>query len=193
MALRTFICLEIPKTERDRLRALQDELRRFGARVSWPAAGNIHLTLVFLGDVDETRVDAIAEALERAARRAEPFSLLIDGAGGFPTVHRPRVIWAGIGGELDALGVLHAEVTAELALLGVPRDEKAFRPHLTLGRVKDDRDPALRRAVETLRDRPLVGEPFPVREVVLMKSDLGSGGSTYTPLSRATLGAPTRA
>lgn len=188
MKLRTFLCLELPGEARERIEALQSRLKRHGARVGWTAPGNVHLTLAFLGDVERDRVDAVAAAARGAAARGAPLALRLEGAGGFPSLARPRVLWVGIGGETEALSALHADLAAELEKIGFAREKRAFRPHLTIGRVKDDRDRALRAVAAEIAAERLEGPEFAATELVVMRSELGPAGARYTPLARAGLG-----
>jgi 2'-5' RNA ligase len=185
---RLFICVELPERERERLADLHALLRKPGARVSWVAPSNVHLTLVFLGDTPAARVADLAAGLDTAARGRAPFDLGLEGAGGFPSLERPRVLWVGVGGDLVELRVLQAAVAAAVRSLGCSFDEKPFSPHLTLGRVKDPRDPALRLVSAQLATAPLSLERFRVDQILLMRSELGPGGARYTILHRATLG-----
>ena len=151
------------------------------------AAANLHVTLKFLGPIEETRVPAIADALGAAASRRAPFDLAVRGLGAFPDVSRPRVVWAGLE-EARALGVLAGEVDGALAALGLPRESRPFSAHVTLGRVREPRrNPALAAALA----RPADFGRLAVTRVSLMRSDLGPGGARYTELAGVLLaGAP---
>ena len=188
MKVRTFVCVELPGEERERLGRVQASLKRHRARVSWPAADNLHLTLAFLGDVDEARIPAVVEAVSRAAAAVGPIDAAVSAPGGFPSLARPRVLWVGLTGDVDALASLQAAVARELEAAGFALDRKPFKPHLTLGRVKDDRDPALRDTTGELSTTDTSGPAFRIGEVVVMRSELSPAGARYTPLARAALG-----
>jgi 2'-5' RNA ligase len=189
MKIRTFVCVELPEAERERLGLFQARLRAHGARISWASTATMHLTLAFLGDVDESRVADVVAATERGAAAAEAFELRVAGCGGFPSLARPRVLWAGLGGDVAALVALQSRVVRELVGVGFPREERGFKPHLTLGRVKDDRDRALRAVADELARERFEGDPFTVAEALVMKSELHQAGARHTPLARAPLGA----
>ena len=149
----------------------------------------VHLTLKFLGDVPADRIGAIADVAGRAAARHAPFALSLSGVGAFPSGRAPRVLWAGIAGDLDRLVALQASVDGCLAELGFARERRAFNPHLTLARL---RDPASReeraRALGVLKAAQPRGEArFDVDGVALFQSTLGPGGAVYRRLSRASL------
>ena len=189
MPIRTFICIELSAAERERLAVAVGLVRRHRARVSWVAPTNLHLTLAFLGDVDETRVpDAIA-AVERATEGRGPIELRLGDPGAFPSLARPRVLWVGVEGDTPSLEALQTAVAREVEAARLPHDAKPFRPHLTLGRVKDARDPALAATTAELELAATAGPPFVVDEVVVMRSDLDPKGARHTPLARVALGA----
>jgi RNA 2',3'-cyclic 3'-phosphodiesterase len=154
--------------------------------VSWVAPENFHVTVKFLGRVEDTRVQSVIGALHTAVQGHAPFDLEVGGLGAFPSATRARVLWAGITGGIDPLAALAASVEDALAGLGFPREDRAFSPHITLARVREPgRAPAL---AEALRDRS--GHRFgrvPVADTALMRSDLSPRGARYTPLASIAL------
>jgi len=190
MKLRTFVCVELPAAERSRLGELQDRLRRFGARISWPAPATLHVTLAFLGDVDTSTVPSIVASVDRAARAARPFELVLTGSGTFPERGRPRVLWVGLGGDAGAIAALRTAIVDELAPLGFEPDPRPFSPHLTIGRVKEGHAPALADVVAALASDEVHGERFTVSDVVVMRSELDPHGARHTPIARIALGEP---
>jgi 2'-5' RNA ligase len=150
--------------------------------VSWVAVENFHVTLKFLGEIDEARVAPVIEAFTAAVARHAPFTIDVGGLGAFPSATRARVLWAGIGAGAGALGALAATVETALAAIGFPREERAFSPHITLGRVRDPRRlPALAEALAA-GAAARFGQ-VKVDEVALMRSDLSPRGARYTPLA----------
>jgi 2'-5' RNA ligase len=188
---RLFVALEPPEPVRRRLAALADELRRAAGRaageVRWVPAENVHLTLQFLGAVPEERVAAVEAALRDAAATAgRPLSLAVHGAGGFPNARRPRVVWAGLEGDVAPLAALVAELGRRLAKLGFPPEERPFAPHLTLGRARDGRGaPGLGGALAAAAGAD--GTPWRVTELVLVESHLSPKGPRYEVIARAAL------
>lgn len=147
--------------------------------VRWVHVRNLHITLKFLGDIEQDRVPALCEAAREAAAGFGPMDLIIEGMGIFPNIHHPRVVWFGVGGESANLAALEAELAKKLEPLGFEPDERPFAPHLTIGRVKS----ALARG-ELLRlvhnnQKVRVG-PAPVDALHLYESRLSPGGSIYT-------------
>jgi RNA 2',3'-cyclic 3'-phosphodiesterase len=187
--VRLFVAIELPEEIREGLRRLLAELRSLTLPVRWVRPEGIHLTLQFLGEVGEERREPIAAALREVAGLPAPFRLQVEGAGTFPAHGAPRVIWAGIGGEIDPLRLLQEGVGETLRPLGFETERRPFTPHLTLGRVKgkgrgDWRAELQRRAAA----RP--GE-FEVREMVLFQSRLEAAGACYDALERIGLPAGT--
>ena len=136
--VRAFVAIELSDEARRCVGGLVAGLREAGVRGLRPVnPEGVHLTLKFLGDVSMSQVDAIAAAVEGAAADAQPFDLELRGVGGFPDLRRPRVLWVGVGGDLEALQRLYSAVEAALAPLGFPPEGRAFTPHLTLARLRD--------------------------------------------------------
>jgi 2'-5' RNA ligase len=145
------------------------------------APENLHVTLKFLGGVDEARLHTLIDVLHTAVRRHAQFAIDVAGLGAFPSATRPRVLWAGIGGGASALGALAETVDAALATAGLPREPRPFSPHVTIGRVREFRRvPALGDALGSAAQR--FGRVL-VAAAALMRSDLSPRGARYTPLA----------
>lgn len=185
--IRAFLAIDLPAGLRPVLERLTGELKKSGADVKWVPAGNVHLTLKFFGDVSEAQAEEIARAAAPIAQASPPFSLTLTQPGAFPSLKSPRVVWVGLGGDLEAIRALYAGLEAAFELLGFPREGRPFAPHLTLGRVKSPRNrDALVRQLAVLP--ALQSEFFPVREIVLFRSTLTPKGAIYTPLKVMPLG-----
>jgi 2'-5' RNA ligase len=184
--IRTFIAIEIPSEIKSALAAFQSELRRVGADVGWTKPEGIHLTLKFLGETEEGLVGEIGAICNELAAETRPFELGLHGAGVFPNPRKPRVLWAGLSGEIEKTGALRRKLNERLARLGFEPEEKEFNPHLTLGRIKSDKK--IRELLALAGAYTLPELTFEVREIVLMKSDLQPTGARYTRLAKASLG-----
>ncbi|HEY6001811.1 MAG TPA: RNA 2',3'-cyclic phosphodiesterase [Anaeromyxobacter sp.] len=189
---RLFVALEPPEPVRRRLAALALELRRAAGRaaeeIRWVPPENVHLTLQFLGAVPEERLSDVERAVRAAAAQARPLSLEVSGAGGFPNARRPRVVWAGIEGDVAALGALVAELGRRLAPLGFPPEDRPFSAHLTLGRAREGRGaPGIAVALASAREAG--SAPWRATEVVLFESHLSPKGPRYEALAHAPLAA----
>ncbi len=179
--MRTFIAIEIPAEIKTALSGLQTELRRAGAEVSWTKPENIHLTLKFLGEIEQRLVNEIERACVETVAEFQPFKLDLTGAGVFPKARQPRVLWAGLSGEMETLLAMQKQLEALLAAFRFKSNEKAFRPHLTIGRVKSNRH--ARELAARAEAYSLPALSFDVREIVLMKSELLPAGARYTALA----------
>src|SRR5262245_3813821 len=183
--MRTFIAIEIPSEIKSALAALQTELRRAGADVSWTKPENMHLTLNFLGEVDEGRIVEIEKVCADSAAEFQPFTLSLNDTGVFPNARQPRVLWAGLSGEVENVVEMHRRLDERLALIGFKREEKRFHPHLTIGRLKSNKKTRELLAITDAHRLPALS--FVVTEIVLMKSKLHPAGAEYTPMTKASL------
>ena len=145
-------------------------------QVRWARPENVHLTLKFLGDVPEEDVAPVTEALEPVRSRHEPFEAELSGFGAFPSTRRARILWAGIGEGSEPLRDLARDVEASLEPLGFEREDRAYVPHLTLGRARGR--PV---SLEAFEKTPPLG--FRVLRVDLVESVLGGAGATYSTLA----------
>ena len=152
--IRSFIAIELPQEVRQAFTRLQEKLKAGGgAPVKWVDAGNVHLTLKFLGNVDAAITGRIISAIEEAGRGMHPFQIHLSGLGGFPSIRRVQVVWVGLTGELEKLVQLQKSIEAKLVPLGFPAEARSFTPHLTLGRVRDYIRPEERQALGQLIER----------------------------------------
>lgn len=139
--MRAFIAISIPTVAKSEMATVSQALAQQcpSGGVRWVKASQMHVTLRFLGDTAVTKLPQLYSNLDTIAARHKPFAMRLDGLGCFPNKNRPRVIWIGLGGELDAVQKLHTEIETAVVSHGWQADNKPFRPHLTLGRVKDRR------------------------------------------------------
>jgi len=186
--MRCFVAVDLSDAVRGALGDVQRRMREEadGADVRWVAMANAHLTLKFLGQVDETRRDELVLALGRAVAGCPPIGLEARGMGAFPSVRRARVVWAAITTGAAELVCLAASVDAAFAPLGFPAEQRPFTAHITLGRVRSPRGLArLGEAIERARDAD-VGR-WSVDRVVLYRSHLRPRGAVYEALAHLAL------
>ena len=187
--IRSFIAIDLPEATREAIAVLQERLKRSRAGVRWMKPGSIHLTLKFLGNILPEQVDEIAAAAAQLIRDEPPITLCTAGLGSFPSLRKPRVIWVGLQGEVDRLTKIQADLENTLETLGFAREGRGFRPHLTIGRIKDrHRLQGLIEAMSTV-ELPEFNS-FDANEIILYKSDLRPTGAIYTKLHRMPLAAP---
>jgi 2'-5' RNA ligase len=183
---RTFIAVELDPTLQEAAARLQERLRADGAQLRWVRPHNLHFTLRFLGEIPAAQLARACVAVRESAAAVSPFAVELGGLGAFPNFERPQVVWIGSlrGGE--DLERLAAVLNAALGRQGFPGDARAFRPHLTLGRARDDRRWGdLVRALQLHRDEALGRQD--VRQVAVMESRLTPDGPIYTPREQVPL------
>jgi 2'-5' RNA ligase len=164
-----------------------ERLRPVAAGIAWVAADNLHVTLKFLGEVEDGRVDPVLEALRAAVAASEPFDLDVRGLGAFPSPGRPRVLWAGIDRGAQALAAVAGRVEAALTRLGFAPEGRPFAAHVTLGRVREPRrDPALAAALVAgaRRDFGTVRADC----ITLVRSQLSPRGARHTVVQACAFG-----
>jgi RNA 2',3'-cyclic 3'-phosphodiesterase len=189
--VRAFIAIELPDEVRRGLAGLRKELQRDEHRfVKWVDPEAIHLTLKFLGNVPAGRVTEIARAIEVAAKAVTPFELEVSGLGVFPNSKQVRVLWVGIGGDVDRLKELQRGIDTELAALSFAREDRPFVPHLTLARVRQGASPSERRSLGELLTTAVFDDRYEakVETVSLMRSELTPAGAIYSRLAEVGLG-----
>lgn len=185
MRVRCFIAVEIPEPLRVTIGNIIETLKQCDADVKWVSSQNIHITLKFLGDTEESLLPAIQERLSKKLFNYRPFCIRISGAGAFPPGRHPRVIWIGTE-ESSALKALQGEVESEMGALGYAAEERPFQAHLTIGRVKSGRRLS-EMAKKLAESREMAIGNFEVRSIKLMKSELGRGAPVYTCLAEIPL------
>ena len=183
--IRSFFAINLPETWCRELSRLQDRLKKTRADVKWVRPESVHLTLKFLGNVPEQTLDELCRAAGPALAQHPALALHLEGAGVFPTRNRPRVVWLGLGGQLERLNRLQKDLEAVAAQYGFEPEERPFRPHLTLGRVRSGQG-RLDLLNELEKIQPNTFE-FTAREVVLFRSDLKPTGAIYTALKKLPL------
>ncbi|MFO0847043.1 MAG: RNA 2',3'-cyclic phosphodiesterase [Gemmataceae bacterium] len=185
--IRTFLAVEIDDGIRRSAAALQAALAQSGAAVKWVDPASMHVTLQFLGEVDDRDLPALCRAVAKVTKGLPPFALRAAGVGAFPTPRRPKVVWAGITDGATELQHLFAALEPPLIDLGLyRREERGYTPHLTLGRTKSEADGAALAAVLP-KHLAWQGGHTAVEEVVIFSSELRRDGPEYTPLGRAAL------
>ena len=179
--VRTFVAVLLADELRKRISEVQEQVKKLAPDVKWVAPGNFHVTLKFLGDVPEDALDGVFSAVEEAAGAFSPFGFSMLGLGAFPNARNARVVWAGIQDGREQLAELAAAVDAKLAKLGFPKEERDFKSHITIGRVKTSRRlDDLARGIGEIDAGDLGSQT--VSSVAVMQSDLRPDGPIYTPL-----------
>lgn len=184
--IRSFIAIELPSGIKAELASLEERLKRDQHYfVKWVDPEGVHLTLKFLGNIAPATVPKIIEALTRAAQGISPLFLQLGGLGAFPNLKRPRVVWVGIGGEVEKLALLQRAVDSVLSPLGFSPESRAFSPHLTLGRLRERVSPGESQDFGQWASSvdSEAGNSFEVTSISLMKSQLTPDGAIYSQLA----------
>ena len=185
--MRLFIAINLPESERHALHESTAPLRTAARSVTWVAPDCIHLTMKFLGEQTAEDVPKLREAVATVARRFQPLRLDVSGVGAFPHLRAPKIFWMGIAAD-PKLELLHHDLEVACEALGHEVEARAFRPHLTLGRVKREvtaeQVATMARLATNVRYRGTID----VRSVDVMQSELSSAGPRYTVLAAVPLG-----
>jgi len=187
--MRAFIAIELPEDIRKALAQLQDKLKSCGADVKWVEPNNIHLTLKFLGEIDEAQLNKITSIMQNVSATVYPFPATISAIGAFPRINSPRVIWIGIDKGDNEIKTIAKLLENEIKNVGIPAEDKPFSSHITIARTKSSFN--LEKLVKELKtienDFGLRGREFKVTKITLFKSSLTPKGPIYEILKEADL------
>ena len=183
MGLRTFLAIDLPSTLHSAIGRKEDKVSRELSGVNWVKPGNLHLTLKFLGGTPESKIDEIKKVMEETVKSTGSFVITLRGFGVFPDKRSPRTVWTGVEGETMVLESLASHIESALVPLGFSKEDRPYRPHLTLARIKKDQR-AMGLAIEKagILFDPFIFGRLLVEQVTLFKSDLRPTGSVYSKL-----------
>lgn len=182
--MRCFVAISLPEELKANVAVVQKKLQAAGADVSWTRQEGMHLTLKFFGEIGDKRIPEIEKALTTAVDGIPPFMLSVSGMGMFPDVRRPRVVWIGLKEDGGTLMRLYNGMEDELKKAGFPPEGRRFTPHVTLGRIRSNKN------IGNLLKKIDQGEGvnpggFEVSGIHLIKSELKPAGAVYTKLYSA--------
>jgi 2'-5' RNA ligase len=184
-SIRTFIAIPTPVEVRQALTCIQTELKTADAAVKWEPPEKLHITLRFLGNVEESQLAILMTDCSNAICNLNSFSLIYGGLGCFPDARNPRIIWAGSRNDDGVLVEMKKAIDDTVARYGFERENRAFHPHITLARVKGRQNiPNLIKMLQSVTFEP---HPVVIDEVYFMKSELRPTGSIYTKLQSIAL------
>ncbi len=176
--MRLFLAIPIDKQILDALAGVVEKLRGSRGPVRWVRPEGMHLTLKFLGDTEPDRIEPLVQAITSGTRDIMPFPITVTGAGAYPNLRRPRVLWAGVVENSGTLKRLARNIEEEAEKLGWERESRTFSPHITIGRVKGNMNIArLTAAMKEIKDDHWGDQE--VGELVLYSSELKPGGAVY--------------
>jgi len=180
MKIRSFLAFELPDDIKSIVTRVSGEIRKSFLDVRWVRPESIHLTMVFMGDVQSEQIPPMGESLGSVCANHTSFTISLRPMGCFPNIRNPRVIWLGIDGDLERMSRFRDDLQRVLSPFGIKEEERAFRPHLTLGRFKK---PAKRQGeIEQMLTKysDLSSPARILNELFLFRSDLKPGGAVYT-------------
>ena len=181
--IRAFIAVEIDPETRQKISALISGLKKSNADVKWITEDQMHLTLKFLGNIEQSKIQEISEALKPVADNFKPFSISLSNIGGFPNLDHPKVIWLGIDKGAKELKNLAEKIESGLEKFDFRKESREFKSHLTLGRVKSSKN--MLNLVKLLKETGFSSETdISINELILFQSTLTPKGATYTVLSK---------
>ena len=185
--MRLFLAIELPQPLLDALEAAIVPLRSAAPDISWVPVAKRHLTLKFLGDVPEERLGPVVALAEGVGRQHRALSMQLNGVGAFPNFRRARVVWIGV--EQDArLELLHHDLEVAGDIGGFEMEGRAFRPHVTLARVRSPIDVDHARRLARVARTIDFSATVPVREITVFESMLAASGASYRRVHAAQLG-----
>ena len=187
--MRVFIAIELPQEIKDWLNSIQEKLKTCQADVKWVQSQNIHLTLKFLGEISEEQLAKIKIILDNTAKDKKKFSIRISSLGAFPKIDYPRVIWVGIDKGDGEIQELAKDLEKRIEKIGIPKEERAFSSHITIGRIrsnlgKDKLVVGLTSLENHFKETP---QELVVEKISLFKSTLTPKGPIYEVLKETTL------
>jgi len=183
---RAFIAVEIDPPHKQKLTNLISTLKQSDSEVKWVNGTQMHLTLKFLGNIEETKVQEISDALTSIANSTREFTITLSNIGTFPNAKRPRVIWIGVDKGKNKLKLLAGQIETELDKLGFPKETRDFKSHLTLGRVKSPKN--LQNLTKLLTKTTFESQDkIKIDKLILFQSTLTPKGAIYRKLTELTL------
>lgn len=184
VTMRAFLALPLAACFQEEILPLINLLKDKYPQVRWVSPKEIHVTLHFFGSVPESEKEKISAIVSPITAHWKPMELFLEGLGAFPHLEKPRVIWLGLKGEAEALKKLQKAIEEGLRREGYPSEEREFRPHLTIGRVKEKGGIQLRIMENLEATRKCVA-----REIVLFQSHLTPEGAHYEAVATFPLSA----
>lgn len=182
MGIRSFLAFDLPPEIGEVLSRVYGEVSRSSLDVRWVRAEGIHLTVVFMGDIQESDISPVGEQISGVCSRYGPFSISLKSMGCFPNSRNPRVLWVGVEGDLERMSRFRNEIQRKLVSFGIQEEKRDFRPHLTLGRFKKPGKNAAETEKLLLNYKGLTSPACSLKEFIFFKSDLRAGGAVYTKM-----------
>jgi len=186
IGIRAFIAFDLPKDILESIGDVQEKIKKRGVKLRWVPVQNIHVTMKFIGDIHVDLVDRVSSMMAESAEGLSVITLYANGIGVFPGLHRPKVLWIGIDGEIDRLDRLQKTLDKKLSLIGIQAEKRPFQGHLTIGRAKEKLNvERLKESLHAFYD--FQTRPFEINEMKLFQSELLPTGAVYSCLKSVVL------
>jgi 2'-5' RNA ligase len=182
LGIRSFLAFELPDEIKTIVTRVSEEIRKSSLAVRWVRPEFIHLTVVFMGDIESEQITPMGESLGAVCSQHSPFRISLKPMGCFPNTRNPRVIWLGLDGDLERMSRFRDDLQHALSPFGIKEEERAFRPHLTLGRFKKPGKRQTELDELLAKYKELSSPARTLSELVLFRSDLKPGGAVYTKM-----------
>ena len=183
MAIRSFLAFELPVDIKRIIMAVSGDVRQLSLNVRWVNVANIHLTIVFMGNVQEEQIGPIQDIVKDVCQGYGPFSIAVKGIGLFGSRRNPRVLWIGLDGTIDRMGYFRDDIQKKLRPFGIKEEKRRFKPHLTLGRFRKGARAGIHLDDLLSKYHDLTSPECTIEELILFKSDLKPGGAVYSKLN----------
>ena len=183
MKIRSFLAFELPEEFKRIVSRASGEMKKSLPNVRWVKPGNIHLTVVFIGDMDTEQIDPLEKRIAGVCGEHGPFNMALKGVGVFSNRRNPRVLWVGLDGEIDRMSVFRNSLQKVLKPFGIKQERRPFNPHLTLGRFRKNEKAGVHLEELLLKYKDLTSPVCALRELLLFKSDLKPNGAVYTRMN----------
>ena len=187
--MRIFIAIPLPASTKAFLKGIQEQLKESGSDVKWVETENIHLTLKFLGEAADDQLSKAALILEEVAKDTPSFAIGVSSLGAFPRISSPRIIWAGVDKGAKEAGDIAKTLEERLSLIGIPKEERGFSAHITIGRTRSGLNLGrLSKALEEISlSEERQGQEFTAARITLFQSTLTPKGPIYAAIKEADL------
>ncbi len=186
--IRAFLAIEPPEDVLQKMSGLQEKLKReISGRISWTRPQGQHLTLKFFGDISREDINNICAAIQKRVVAEQKLNLKVEKLGVFPDARKPRVLWCGLTGDAEKLITLQKKLDGNFAALGFPAEDRSFKAHLTLARIKDSRD-MTGMSEALIKYGTFTAGEFTADKLILFQSNLSPQGAVYTKLAEYDLG-----
>ena len=182
MEIRSFLAFEMPVKIREAVSRTLKEMKKLPLDVRWIRVENIHITVVFMGNISEDDIPSISSAVSKTCKRYGPFKVSLTGSGIFGSLRNPRVLWIGLDGDLARMSYFRNCLQKGLKPFGIKEEKRRFKPHLTLGRFRKGAGSIVNMDELLAKYQNINSPACPVEELVFFKSELRPGGAIYSRL-----------